>query len=262
MVSKINNELTNLSNQDRIDSYENLGNKSGCYLYYNNRGELSVKRLNLIQQLLRNYFHAYSETHIHSVIQGITTEKDVSKTPNWQLLATRLNQILYKKEIESGRSLDKNESPQITPVFFRSTIKTHNFLSNFFPTLVCYNNRLFLSVEVAYQASKFENHSLYDTITSSTAREAKLIINKHRLEVPRHDISTKLKIMETIVQSKFSLNIDLKNRLIATGNRALIEHTDDFFWGDGNLDSNEIGPGKNYLGQILQTIRHELLEDQ
>lgn len=46
------------------------------------------------------------------------------------------------------------------------------------------------------------------------------------------------------LRHKFSQNTDLKNKLIATGSKKIVEHTKrDSYWGDGGD-----GSGKNRLG--------------
>mgnify|MGYP003691392609 CR=1 FL=1 len=53
---------------------------------------------------------------------------------------------------------------------------------------------------------------------------------------------------------KFTQNQDLRQKLLDTGNRDLIEHTEkDKYWGDG-----KDGSGKNMLGKLLMKVREEL----
>lgn len=66
-----------------------------------------------------------------------------------------------------------------------------------------------------------------------------------------------VKIMYHILKLKFNQNQDIKNKLINTGLRQLIEHIkNDEFWADG---SN--GEGKNFLGKILTKLRNKYYED-
>jgi ribA/ribD-fused uncharacterized protein len=62
----------------------------------------------------------------------------------------------------------------------------------------------------------------------------------------------KVDVMTKIVYYKFT-NDDLKNILLNTVGRNLIEHSKDDYWGDGLNDS-----GKNILGHILMHVRHLL----
>jgi ribA/ribD-fused uncharacterized protein len=70
------------------------------------------------------------------------------------------------------------------------------------------------------------------------------------------DEKTKIKIMTIILQKKFDTHCDIKENLLNTGLRPLIEHSkDDIFWSDG-----EDGKGKNILGKILIQIRNKYYE--
>ena len=54
---------------------------------------------------------------------------------------------------------------------------------------------------------------------------------------------------------KFTQNENLKAKLLETGNRKLIEHTEnDKYWADGGGD----GKGQNRLGILLMKLRDEL----
>ena len=74
-------------------------------------------------------------------------------------------------------------------------------------------------------------------------------------------------IMRTGVNAKFRQNVDLKEFLLASKDRILVEaREDDKFWGAGMRHMNEQfltkkWPGKNKLGNILVNIRKELGEN-
>lgn len=54
------------------------------------------------------------------------------------------------------------------------------------------------------------------------------------------------------LRAKFSQNKNLLEKLLATGNRELREHTPrDKYWGDGGNNNN----GKNRLGVLLMQVR-------
>ena len=56
------------------------------------------------------------------------------------------------------------------------------------------------------------------------------------------------------LRCKFNDNPELKKKLLATGNKRLIEHThNDSYWADGGD-----GSGKNKLGKLLERVRSEL----
>ena len=64
----------------------------------------------------------------------------------------------------------------------------------------------------------------------------------------------KLHVMHKALQAKFSQHSHLRDMLVKTGDRQLIEHTTrDSFWGDGGD-----GCGQNHLGKLLMKVRSEL----
>jgi len=57
-----------------------------------------------------------------------------------------------------------------------------------------------------------------------------------------------------LVLAKFTQHPELRELLLATGDAALVEHTEnDAYWGDGGD-----GSGKNRLGEIPMRVREEL----
>ena len=68
----------------------------------------------------------------------------------------------------------------------------------------------------------------------------------------REDWETvKIDVMRDVLKSKFSLNSELREKLIATGDVELIEgnHWNDRFWGVCR------GKGQNHLGKLLMELR-------
>eukprot|EP00731_Ephydatia_muelleri_P002171 Em0001g2171a len=64
----------------------------------------------------------------------------------------------------------------------------------------------------------------------------------------------KLDVMYKALLAKFSQHNNLRDMLVKTGNRLLIEHTSkDCYWGDGGD-----GRGQNNLGKLLMKVRTEL----
>ena len=66
------------------------------------------------------------------------------------------------------------------------------------------------------------------------------------------------KLMYTVVEAKFNQNKELKENLIRTGLRPIVQHArGDYFWGDGGD-----GTGCNKLGKILTNLRESFyMED-
>ena len=65
------------------------------------------------------------------------------------------------------------------------------------------------------------------------------------------------KLMYNVVESKFKQNTELKENLVRTGLRPIIQHTkSDYFWGDGGD-----GTGRNKLGKILTNLRESFYRE-
>lgn len=128
------------------------------------------------------------------------------------------------------------------------------FLSNFWPCRIQYAPFWYPTVEHAYQAAKCR-----DTIDATAIRIASSPGLAKRLgkEIElfgraRPDWKEiKLSVMADLLWQKFVLNAELRVRLVATGDRALIEGNNhrDTFWGQvGN-------EGHNHLGNLLMRLR-------
>ena len=148
--------------------------------------------------------------------------------------------------------MSDEKSPPSEPITeFR---QENRFLSNFWPCRVQYSPLWYPSVEHAYQAAKCL-HSV-DALRireAASAGEAKRLGNDMqtmgRVRPDWHDI--KLEVMGDLLWQKFVLNRELRARLVATGDRELIEgnsHRDDY-WGVYR------GTGANHLGNLLMRLR-------
>lgn len=129
----------------------------------------------------------------------------------------------------------------------------YRFLSNFYPCLIRYQGLGFKSVEHAYQAMKTENPQHQRRIQkAATAKEAKRLGRRVALRANWEEV--KIDVMEEMVHRKFRDDAKLRNLLIGTGNKNLIEGNTwgDTFWGMCD------GRGENHLGRILMRVRHAL----
>lgn len=148
-----------------------------------------------------------------------------------------------------GKRTKKCKDPNVIDSFRGE----YGFLSNFWYCKVSLDGLEYSSSEHCYQASK----SLYDDDRIrikklKTPSEAKTEGSKLELRKDWNDV--RLKIMYDVLKSKFTLNADLKKRLLETGDKVLIEgnHWGDKFFGQVN------GKGENHLGKLLMRVRAEL----
>jgi len=133
----------------------------------------------------------------------------------------------------------------------------YRFLSNFWPCQIEMNEKIYPSVEHAYQASKTLLEQEREMIRNlPTPGEAK---RKGRLVTLRSDWSDELKIsiMTKLSEQKYK-NQELKDLLLGTGSYLLIEGNrwGDDFW--GKIIKGDRMVGRNHLGKILMELRTKL----
>lgn len=126
------------------------------------------------------------------------------------------------------------------------------FLSNFFPVTINYNDLIYPSAEHAYQAAKSTNPRVQAAFTRvHRAADVKTLGGEIRC---REDWdSVRLSTMEEILRIKFK-GPTMSTRLLKTGEVELVEGNwwGDTFWGVCR------GEGENHLGKLLMKIREEL----
>ena len=128
----------------------------------------------------------------------------------------------------------------------------YRFLSNFYLSKVTLDGIEFPSVENAYQAAKNfdrERRQMFTTLSSAQAKSE----GKNTVKRPDWE-QVKVLVMTDLVREKFTKHLDLREKLLATGDAELIEGNwwRDTFWGVCK------GKGENHLGKILMKVREEL----
>jgi len=189
--------------------------------------------------------------------------------------------------------------PTDDAIYFKSYSKEFDFLSNFYPCVVKYKGLVFDSVEKAYQCVKFlydeSSPSFFDYINSSpdglTAKKRSCLTSyvefnfpdSNECEVKALVKSAKtrwfyamekfqknnVQIMKDLLVSKFTDNLELREKLIETYPKILREQrcrsalphgssSESFSW-MWFYDSNEIVENGK-LGDLLMDIRNQLIE--
>ena len=147
--------------------------------------------------------------------------------------------------------LRKNEKPDFS---IRCFDGPYAFLSNFYQAPIVFDGLCYGTSEAAFQAQKTLSPEKREEFTHFTPGKAKRAGKKLKLRVDWEEV--KLNLMDEIVRAKFAQNPDIAARLLATGDRELVEGTvwHDIFWG---IDL-ATGKGENHLGRILMKIRSDL----
>lgn len=132
------------------------------------------------------------------------------------------------------------------------------FLSNMFKCSIIFKTKftddyfVFDSSEHIYQSYKAQNVVDFNLVANSrTPLMSKR--NGSMIQIDPDFSNYKLNLMYRIIKAKFKQNENLKDLLIRTGDKKLIE---DNYWGDkfwGVCD----GFGENNLGKILTEVRRE-----
>jgi ribA/ribD-fused uncharacterized protein len=148
---------------------------------------------------------------------------------------------------------EKTEDNQHDDDFIKGfTSDEYRWLSNFYSADVEFEGLIFPSTEHAYQAAKCFDPERRKEFITLTAGQAKKLGRK--VEVRADWDNVKCDVMETVLRSKFTRHADLREKLLATGDKYLEETN---WWGDTYWGVCR-GVGMNMLGCALMKIRREL----
>lgn len=139
--------------------------------------------------------------------------------------------------------------------FFGNGEEGYRWLSNFHPCEVADEfDIVYPSTEHAYQAMKTLDRKIREECLNMTCFQVK----KWGQTIPIQEDwdNRKVDVMTNLNMQKFKLNPDLKEKLLDTGDKELVElnHWKDKFWGVYYKD----GKGENNLGKILMLVRSEI----
>lgn len=143
--------------------------------------------------------------------------------------------------------------------FYRANEKPYGGFSNLYRRPIEFEGRVYPTAEHAYQAGKARRPEVRDWILAAPS-PALLAMAAHGLYY--WDITpgwSKIKIdrMKRILIAKFTQHEDLRELLLSTGNKRLVESATvdnpvNRLWGEVN------GKGQNTLGRLLMEVRAEL----
>jgi GTP cyclohydrolase II len=165
-------------------------------------------------------------------------------------------EYLHTKNEKLGHNLPLEDASDQADILFYHSDQPWGELSNFSRHSVFLHDRVWPTVEHFYQAQKFIDRSLVEKVRRChTPMLAKIMASSLTEEHRREDWG---KIKETVMleglRAKFEQHPDLREQLVESGERLLIEHTrNDNYWGDGGN-----GVGANRLGKLLMQVRAAL----
>ena len=143
-------------------------------------------------------------------------------------------------------------------LYFYKTNEEYGCFSNFSKHGFELKGKYWLTSEHYFQAMKFESTKYEEEIRLLPSPMDVAIKGRDRKLPLRNDWEdVKDNIMREAVLAKFQANDDIKEILLNTENREIVEQTtNDYYWGCGTK-----GTGKNMLGKILMEVR-EILKNQ
>ena len=144
-----------------------------------------------------------------------------------------------------------------------------SMFSNFYHSPIVVDNKTYPTAEHYYQCRKalyFGDHERFDAIYAAPRpAQAKHLAREIKNFKDYIWQAAAPRVMEQVVYLKFSQNNVLRNRLLSTGDAALVEATEfDSFWGSGlNIMDNDNAveanrKGANVLGRILMSVRERI----
>ena len=116
-----------------------------------------------------------------------------------------------------------------------------------------------LTSEHAYHTEKFEDENIKELIRKTmSAHDSQKVSHEHKDKYRKDWDTVKLRVMKEILIEKVRQHPYVKKKLLASGNRILIEDSwRDDFWGWGpNKD------GANHLGKLWMEVREEIKNGQ
>lgn len=151
---------------------------------------------------------------------------------------------------------------KLEPIKFYTTKDEHGYMSNFARYKIDCFGRVWQTSEHAYQAQKFTGMNVedYDAVFRADRPMVAAALGRDPNRPIRPDWdSVKDDVMRFVVAHKFSQNPDIREKLLATGDRPLFEY--DTKRGDQYWAIDKFGRGKNMLGTILMEAREVFRED-
>lgn len=136
--------------------------------------------------------------------------------------------------------------------YFRSQFA---FLSNFYPVPIAYDQRVFVTLEHAYQASKTLDWAERNAIQRCKTAGAAKALGRRVTMRPEFE-SIKHEVMLRLLRMKFDREVQplLAAQLIETHPHDLVHENT---WGDIHWGVCR-GVGENFLGRLLMTVRSEI----
>ena len=200
---------------------------------------------------------------------GVSAKGAPVKTTPQIPVATEEVVVLQQPETQEQKEEEKEQEEEVagekpivgggengSSIEFSSKSPSFNELSNFHKAKFLLDGKEWPTVEHYFQAQKFSSSPEYQEKIRAAPQPAKAKSLGASKEFPiRNDWDTyRDEVMRKAIKAKFEQNSNLKQLLLSTENRGLLEDTNDAYWGQGRNKK-----GKNRLGLLLMELRDSLV---
>jgi ribA/ribD-fused uncharacterized protein len=166
---------------------------------------------------------------------------------------------LLKKAIKDKAILP--EMPEM--VFIRGVDEQHGWMGNMSAHSVIYQNQTFRTTEALFQWLRFDGHPEIQKrlIAEKSPMAVKMVAKKHRRLLVNPDSAIDLKMMRQCLKLKIEQHAKLKEKLLATGDKLIVEDCsarprgDAFYWGMALIAGQWVG--ENHLGELWVKLREQ-----
>jgi ribA/ribD-fused uncharacterized protein len=144
-------------------------------------------------------------------------------------------------------------------IYFFRVEDAYGEFSNHSPYPIELHGKTWPTTEHYFQAQKFNGTPQEENIRREPSSQTAAQMGRDRSHPMRPDWEmVKEDLMREALLAKFTQHPYLRERLLATGDAEIVEHTtNDGYWGDG-----ADGHGKNRLGMLLMELRTKLRATQ
>ena len=166
---------------------------------------------------------------------------------------------LLKKAIKDKAILP--EMPEM--VLIRGVDEQYGWMGNMSAHPVIYHNQKFRTTEALFQWLRFDGHPEIQKrlIAEKSPMAVKMVAKKYRRLLVGPDSAIDLKMMRQCLKLKIKQHAELKEKLLATGDKLIVEDCsarprgDSFYWGMALIERQWVG--ENHLGELWMELREQ-----
>lgn len=167
------------------------------------------------------------------------------------------------KVLERPSTLDlpvKRVKTQGTVFYFKGM---RDVFSNYYPSKIMYNGKMFGCVEQAYQYCKAIESESYDTARTIMTIDHGYVIATlaSKIRCKKHWLNTRVDVMRSILEAKAMQCDEYRDKLLSTSGIIAESSVHDLFWSTGIAPEDFINkpdvqwPGANVMGALHAQVR-------